>query len=293
MSSGRKKRFGDRRDGRRLHKISPINAMTAYIMKSRNDATNYFKDSVEVSESEKFLRMKRTNGYPGIGFLHLFIALYIRLASQYPAINRFVSGQRVYARNSIECVMIVKPKLKTATAETSIKVVFEPTDTINEVYRKMSAKIDSVKHDNDATETDDAANMLMKLPRLILKFAIFALSFLDYFDLMPKSLVSASPFHGSVFITDLGSIGLPAIYHHLYNFGNIPLFIAFGVKRKAFETDKDGKVCERKYLDYTISSDERICDGFYFSQMFRVFNSILRNPQMLDHPPDSVSEDVD
>ena len=293
MDKGRKKRFTDRRDGRRLRTLSPINALMPYLMKKKNDANNYFKDTVDIYEAEKFLRWKRTHGYPGMGFLHIFIASYIRVTAQYPAINRFVSGQRIFARNKIECIMMVKREMKALSEETSIKVAFEPTDSITEVYRKMNAEIEKVKKEGDATETDDAAIMLMKLPRLIRKFLVFILDILDYFDLVPKSLVSASPFHGSIVITDLGSIGLPALYHHLYNFGNVPLFISFGTKRKTYEPRKDGSFAERRYMDYTLVLDERICDGFYFSQVFRMFNSILRKPQMLDQPPEVILEDVE
>ena len=293
MGKPKKKKFSDRRDGRRLRTLPPINALMPFIMKTKNDASNFFQETVDINEAERFLRWKRAHGYPGMGLLHLFIATYLRVASQYPAINRFVSGQRVYARNNIEYVMVVKRELKTVSEETSVKIVFEPTDTINEVYSKLNVEIDKIKDKGDVTEADDAAKSLMKMPRLILKFAIFMLNVLDYFDLMPKSLLSASPFHGSLFITDLGSIGLPAVYHHIYNFGNIPLFISFGSKRKVYVTRKDGTASERKYLDYAVVMDERVCDGFYFSQAFRVFNSVLRKPQQLDHPPEIVVEDVD
>jgi len=127
---------------------------------------------------------------------------------------------------------------------------------------------------------------------LILKLAVFFFTKLDYFGLMPKALIKASPFHGSIVITDLGSIGLPALYHHLYDFGNIPVFIALGAKRKAYELRPDGTVVLRKYIDYKFVADERVVDGFYFSQAFRLFKSILKHPEKLDEPPETVVEDV-
>ena len=293
MGKVRKRRFGDRRDGRRLRSLAPYNAMTPYIMKVRSDASNFFSDTVEISEAERFLRTKRLHGYPGIGVLHLFIAAYIRIIAQYPAVNRFVSGQRIYARNNIEFVMTVKRELRTDATETSIKVTFDAHDTIGDVYRKLGREIDKVKGDSEATNTDDVARTLMKLPRLLLKFAVYFLEVLDYFGKLPQGIIKASPFHGSIIITDLGSIGLPAIYHHLYNFGNLPVFIALGAKRKTRELRHDGVVVERKYIDYRSVLDERICDGFYYSQAFKLFKSILRNPYVLDEPPVKVVEDVE
>jgi len=91
----------------------------------------------------------------------------------------------------------------------------------------------------------------------------------------------------------MGSIGLPAIYHHLYNFGNLPVFIAIGAKKKVHELNAEGNVVLKKYIEFKLVVDERICDGFYFSQAFKVFKSLLRNPEALDKPPEKVVEDIE
>jgi len=293
MGDTRKRRFGDRKDGRWLRTLDPYNSLSPYIMKVRTDASNYFSDSAEISDAERYLREKRLNGYPGIGMLHLFIAAYIRVTASYPAVNRFVSGQRIYARNNFEFIMTVKRELKTVSSETSIKVMFDPRDTIFDVYSKVNAEIDKVKNEGETTDTDAAAKAFMKIPRLFLKFVITIMGMLDYFGKIPGSLIKASPFHGSVIITDLGSISLSAIYHHLYNFGNLPVFIAIGLKRKTHMLKQDGSVVERKYIDYKLVVDERICDGFYFSQAFKLFKSTVQKPKELDNPPETVVEDVD
>ncbi|MCL2409224.1 MAG: hypothetical protein FWC96_06375 [Oscillospiraceae bacterium] len=287
-----KKRLGDRKDGRRLRTLEPYNGLIPFIMKVKSDASNFFADSIEITEAEKFLRAKRIDGQPGLGLLHLFVATFVRTASQYPGINRFVSGQRVFAREYVEFVTTVKKEMRINAPETSIKIAFDPRDTIDDVYNKLNAEVAKVK-DAAMTDTDDVAKALMKIPRLLLKFVISLLTTLDYFGKLPKSLIKASPFHGSLTISDVGSIGIPVIYHHLYNFGNMPLFISFGAKRKVYETQPDGTVIQRKYIDFTLVMDERICDGFYFSQAFKLFRSILRNPQVLETPPETVIEDVE
>ena len=292
-SGGRKRRFGDRKDGRRLRTLPPYNELTPFIMKAKNDANNYMPDSVDISEAERFLRRKRLHGYPGIGFLHLFIAAYVRVVSQYPGVNRFVAGQRIYARNEIVYVMTIKKEMKVDATETTIKVVFDPGDTINDVYRKLNIEIEKVKGAGEDTDTDDLAATLMKLPRLLLKFCVYFLEILDYFGKVPKFMIEASPFHGSMIITDLGSIGMPSVYHHLYNFGNMPVFVAIGAKRKALELMPDGSLIERKYIDYKVTMDERICDGFYFAQTLKLFKSILSKPHVLEEPPEKIVEDID
>ena len=109
---------------------------------------------------------------------------------------------------------------------------------------------------------------------------------------LPLSLLEISPFHGSMILTDLGSLGIPPIYHHIYNFGTLPVFLAFGAKRRAVELDKEGKPVERKYIDYKVVTDERIVDGFYYATAFKYLKYYMKNPAALELPPEKVEEDI-
>ncbi len=287
-----RRRIGDRKDGRLLRSLSPFYRFIPYIMVKKNDACNQFEDTVEISEAERWFRAKRQEGWKSIGMLHLFIASYVRAVSQMPGLNRFVGGQKLYARNKIEVVMTVKKALTIEAEETTIKVVFEPTDTVFDVYRKLNEKVDEIKANDEDNNTEKVAGALMKIPGLILKFAVWILNIMEYFGIIPQALLDASPFHGSMIITDLGSIGIPPIYHHIYNFGNLPLFVAFGAKRRVTELDRVGVPVERKYIDYKVVMDERTVDGMYYALAFKYLKYFLKNPAELENPPESVKEDV-
>ena len=140
--------------------------------------------------------------------------------------------------------------------------------------------------------TEQVAGALLKLPRFLLRFAIGCLRVMDYFGIIPQKLLDASPFHGSMIITDMGSLGIPPIYHHLYNFGTLPMFIAFGAKRKAVELDREGKAVERKYIDFMAVMDERVCDGYYYASSFKYMKMFMHNPSLLEVPPENVVEDL-
>ena len=109
---------------------------------------------------------------------------------------------------------------------------------------------------------------------------------------MPKVLHRVSPFHASFFITNLGSLGIPPIYHHLYDFGNLPVFGAFGCKRRANEIQDDGSVAQKKYIDVKFVLDERIVDGYYYATFFKYFRTLMRHPELLDNPPEVVNHDI-
>lgn len=293
MKKEKKRRLTDRKEGRRIRTMSPYLAVTSFLMPVRSDACNSYEDRVEISRAEKFLLEQRRAGYKNMGMLHLFVAAYVRAMSQRPGLNRFVAGQRVYARDGIIVVMTVKKELKLNAEETSIKVRFEPTDTVFEVYEKYQAAIDAVKQSGSSNGTDKVAAALMKLPSLLLKFVCFLLRLLDYFDLLPMALLNVSPFHGSMVITDLGSIGIGPIYHHIYNFGNLPMIVAMGKKYRVNELADDGSVIKRKYIDYKLVCDERIADGQYYSSGFKFFKDYVTHPEKLVEPPERVVEDID
>lgn len=292
MASSYKRRSGDRKEGRLLRSLPAFSKFIPYIMPTRNDALIHYEESFEISAVDKCLRQERVSGYKGIGFLHFMIAAYIRCLSMLPGVNRFVVGNRIYARNNIEIVMTVKRSLSIDASETTVKVSFEPTDTIFDVYRKMNEKIEEIKTGDANNNTEDVAEALCHLPRIILRFAIFALRVMDYFGWIPQSLLDASPFHGSMIITDLGSLRIGPVYHHIYNFGTLPVFIAFGAKRHAYELDKNHQPVDRKYVDCKMVMDERICDGHYYAQFLQAMRYIFAHPEILERSPTRCVEDV-
>ncbi len=291
MAKKYKKRFGDRKDGRRVRTLHPMDYVSPYIMVERNDASNFFRDSFEVTRAEEFIKRMRENGLKDFGYTHLLIATYVRTVSQFPGINRFIGGQKIYARDEIVVNMMVKKKMATNEQGTAIKVKFDPADTVADVYHKFQAAVDEV-YTSEGSGFDKAAAVINKIPGLIKKFIVWLLKTLDYFDLLPKALTGVSPFHGSLFITSMGSLGIMPIYHHLYNFGNVPVFIAFGAKRKAYEISRTGEVLKSLYIDLAVVTDERICDGFYFASAFRKFGYYMKHPEVLEKAPETVVEDI-
>ena len=292
MARNDRRRFGDRKDGRLIRSLPAFSRFIPYIMPTRNDATNLYEESMEVSDVDRRLRRLRVEGYKGIGILHFMIAAYIRLVSMLPGLNRFVVGRRIYAANDIVVVMTVKRSLAIDATETTIKVHFDPTDTIFDVYRKLNEKIDEIKATDEHNNTEDVAEALSRLPRIILRLAIRILRMMDYFGWIPESLTEASPFHGSMIITDLGSLRIKPVYHHIYNFGTLPVFIAFGAKHHVYELDRHGNMVDKKYVDCKFSLDERTVDGHYYAQAFQALRYIFQHPEILEQPPTRVVDDI-
>lgn len=213
---------------------------------------------------------------------------------RYPGLNRFLAGQKVYTHgDDIQYCMTIKKEMTADSPDTIVKVHLNPHDTADDVYRKLQSAVENVKNTPLDSSFDNTAGALTLIPGVFLKFTVWLLKTLDYFGMLPKFLLEVSPFHGSLFFTSMGSLGIPPIYHHLYDFGNLPVFGAFGMKRRAVEVQEDGSVVEKKYVDIKFTMDERIVDGFYYAAFFKHYRRILAHPEILDTPPEEVLSDID
>ena len=280
------------KEGRKLKSIDPMSIVGIHIMPSRNGASNQFNASIDITETEKFIHEKRAEGAKGLGIMHVILAAYVRTTASHPGINRFIRGQKIYARNSVEMCMTIKKKLALNAPETVIKISATPEDTIDDIYQAATKLIEENKEEQAENGMDVVAKILAHMPRIILKSAVWLLRLFDYFGLLPRALIKVSPFHGSMYITNVGSLGIDAIFHHLYDFGNLPLFIAMGKKRTEYKLNSDGTVQKLRLLDITVVCDERICDGHYYASAFKTLKKHIENPASLDAKPAKVVCDI-
>jgi hypothetical protein len=221
------------------------------------------------------------------------VAALARTLSQRPRLNRFVAGQRIYARNEILVSMVLKKRLHQDSPETAVKLRLDPQATVFDVARTIAEAVRANQGEGAGNETDRAARLFTAVPGLVLRGLMWLLRTLDFHGLMPRALHRASPFHASAFVTDLGSLGIGPIYHHLYAFGTVSLFLAFGAKEREHALGADGRVEVRKYISIKVVNDERICDGHYYASAFKYLRSLLLQPELLETSPGRVVVDQD
>ena len=290
----RRFRLGDRSDGRKLRTLQPMNRLMPYIMKKRSDAQNTFADKIEVSKADALCRKKVLEGKTNFSFLHVLLAAYLRAITQRPAINRFVSGQKIYARKEIVFVMTIKKEMSLSAPDTVIKVKFSPDDTLDDVYEKFNVvATNAIESLDKQTSFDKLIKLFNYIPGFVLRFIVWLLEGLDYIGWLPKAFMDLLPFYGSMIVTSMGSLGINPIYHHIYDFGNLPVFLSYGRKRTVFEYDKNGVMNKKRYIDIKAVTDERICDGYYFASAFKYFKKLVESPDILETPPTELIEDVD
>ena len=277
----------NRADGYRLKDCDPFYEIIPHVMTKRYDATNYIDLDLDMESIQAYINKCRGKGIK-MSHMSVMIAAYLRLVSQNPNLNRFVYNKRIYARNHF-CVSFTTLKAGGQNEETVSKIYFNLDDTIFEVNRKVRETIELNRSDENSNSMDRLLRKVMRIPFLV-SSTVCLLKWWDKHFSLPFAVIDGSPFHTSLFITNLASIRINAVYHHIYDFGTTSIFIAMGQPEKRLL--KLGEVIEeRKVIPVKVTTDERIESGYYFSRCFKEFKRYLNNPELLESKPDAIVKD--
>ena len=208
---------------RRVKSINPMAMLSPFFMPVRTGAQNFIRDYVPVEKLEAYLKEKQSNGMPNISMMYLLIAAYVRITCERPGVNRFIRGQRVWTRDEVEISLTIKKEMALNSPDTCVKIVVDRDATLAEIYEKLNKVITDYRAEPGGG-FDKITGILCHIPAVLMKFMFWIFNLLDYFSLLPKALRDLSPFHCSFFITSMGSLGIPPIYHHIYDFGSCPVF---------------------------------------------------------------------
>ena len=280
-----------RPDGRVIKGMDPLQKIMPYIMKQRYDSMNMMKNTYDCKPLDDYIAKRAAEGVE-VNYMQLFIAAMVRTVALKPQLNRFIINGKIYARNDISVSFVIHRSLRgDDDGGTTLKLHFKGTETIDEIGAVMRAAIDENLH-NTANGTDNLAGALTKVPGFLIKIGVNFLMWLDKHSLLPKKIIDLSPFHTTFWITNLKSIGLDYIYHHIYQFGTTGFFCSIGKEHMTPAVEKGtGDIVKEKLIDIGMVSDERYCDGLYFSRALRLYKKLLADPSQLEVPLDAIVED--
>lgn len=269
-----------RRDGHVI-KVNAFNAMFPYLMKNKAGSVVYYNTQLDVENLLAYIEKKKACGVE-LKFFQLFVAAVVKLFKERPHLNRFVAGRRLYQRNNIKLSFIAKKAATDEGEETNVALTFGEKTTFQDVIAKLKRDIKVAK--SDETKDDDAfVKTIMKMPRFIIRILFGILDWLDFYFDVPKALADIDPLRCSVYIANLGSIGIEAPFHHLYEWGTCSVFIAIGKIKYMPVALEDGTLTSRKMVEVKVTLDERIADGFYFARSLELMESYLKNPESIEN----------
>lgn len=281
--------FGFRSDGRQLRKADAIFKLMPNLMRERNDSQVLFQQDVITDGMDDYIKEKLEQGIK-ISYLDIVFAAVERIIAERPHLNRFCVNGRTYARKAIFMSIVVKKALSDDSTETPLKIEFDGSETIFDVKDKLQAEIAKNKKIETQNDTDKTVKALTSVPAFLIEFAMNVIRFLDKHGILPKFLIKVSPFHTSAFVTNVGSLGIDAIFHHLYNFGTTSMFFAMGRKKKTY-VYVDDELVEKKCISIAFVGDERICDGYYYASSFKLMSKYLAKPHLLEEKGSKVLDE--
>lgn len=277
-----------RADGKLLRHTDPMYRIVAHIMKKRSDSMNSITLDIPLEPIEKYIRQKKKEGR-SMSHMAVIMSAFNRTVCEYPALNRFIVNKRAYARKEIAIGMVVLRAGATG-AETMSKIYLQPEDTVLDVEDRIQEYVAKNRDNNGNNSTDKLIRFLVGLPGL-LRFAVSLLKWMDWHNLLPKAIIDASPFHVSMVFTNLASIRTNHIFHHCYDFGTTSMVMAAGNTREVPRRTRDGDIVHDKCLPLGLVMDERIASGYYFATAFRRMKEYLKNPALMEEPPEKILED--
>ncbi len=282
MYDNLKRRIGDRKDGYLLRHNSPLNKLMPHIMRYRYDALVYYEFDCDITKTEELLRSLRKNGHKNLSYTHLIMAVTARAFAEHPKMNRFIAGRKIYARNKLLFSLAAKTSLSENGKEFQTVTEVDEHDTLLEIADKFDEQISIIMKDQgEANGTDKLLNIFFKLPTWFIALAVGLFNSMNYHGIFPEALEKGLPFFSSAYVTNIGSLGGDALYHHLYEFGTTSAFIGFGKKKTVYETQADGSVKKKLLLPFKMVLDERIAEGFDFIAAMRTFTYYVENADKL------------
>lgn len=282
----RKKRSGDRFDGYLLRdEVPSMNRFMAYLMPQRTDSEAHMVIDIDTRAMESYLK-KKNEGLTEdkYTYFHLFLAAMVKCFVLRPKMNRFIAGNRMYQRDHISVSFVVKKKFEDRSEEGLAYKKYGEDDTVDTLHESIMEEIHKCRRDDVKDNSSEFMDKFMRLPHWMVKLLVGFLFKLDRRGKVPYDLIMTDPNYSSIFLTNLGSIGLDSGYHHLNNWGTNSFFGVIGKRHLVQQLNEDGPGEIIPAISVGITLDERIADGFYFSGTVRLMKKLLENPELLEQP---------
>lgn len=276
-----------RSDATLIRNLPDFTRFMPFLMPNKMGSIIYYEQDLDVSATLGLIREINRELIKDREILTLFgvvINAAVRMLAMRPRVNRFISGYRFWQRNQLLINFVAKKTLTDDGQEVNVKIECSPFETLTSTAIKVRAAVKRALSD-DGAENEDVVTTIMKMPHFLVKLLVRSMDWLDQRNLMPRSMTDSDPMWSSIFLTNVGSFGLDAPYHHLFERGNCPVFISMGKVREERSIDEDGKLVCRKKLRLRYTFDDRVADGVYMGRALELMQRFVEHADELLTPP--------
>lgn len=271
-----------RSDGTLISSLSPIRRIMPFIMPARNGAYVLFEQTIDAARAKGFLD-KLNADRPAdrqITIFHLLLRSLGNGFHEFPRMNRIVVGSRLYQRRGIWLAFSAKLRFDLDAPLFTKKITYDPNEPLGVMVDRIYASVGEGRSGRESA-SDKEVRFFLRLPAPLLRMGVRLVRWLDAYNLLPAQFIKNDPLYASIFVANLGSVGLDAAYHHLYEYGSIPIFVTMGRLYHAPVVLPDGSVGSREVFQLRYTYDERIEDGFYAARTLERVKGGLEDPESI------------
>ena len=283
------KKFGDRRDGRKLTKkeMTGMAYINCDLKKKRAYREVFMNVPIDVTEMIKYVENQNKKKDVHITYFHMFCAAIGKTIYNNPNLNIYSIGGNFYMRNDVILSFVAKTDFSDEAKEVMQMLKVEENDNVFTLSKKISGGVKKARSDSKENSSggDNLVDTVGHMPKIIRRPIVGVFKFLDKHDLLPKSLTEELLYYSSVIMSNIGTLNSPrGIYHDLTDFGTNSIMATMGKIYKQEVINEDGKKEIRDFCDFGITLDEGIGDGFYFIKSVNFLKYLLDNPKLLEGP---------
>jgi len=264
-------------DGRVAGDVPGYRRFMPALMPTRNGSIVFLDQVVQVAAAERFVAETRA-AHPELHptLFHLVLWSLGRMFDAHPHLNRFLAGGRLYDRDGIWISFTVKTELSEDGTLVEVKHRCDPAQPFADFVRDIETSVAEARAGAEAL-VDKELSVFLELPPLLRRGVVLLAGVANDFNLLPRAFIEGDPFFASVFVTNLGSVGIDAAFHHLYEYGTIPMFCTFGLVHDGVVA-RDGEPVVTRVASLKFSYDERVEDGLYAAKALQHLRSVLEDP---------------
>jgi len=266
--------FGRRPDGTLIRSLSSIRAFMPFISPRRNDSLVLYSMDIDVDAA--FALLDRVNVHRAadrqITLFHVYLCACARSLRERPFINRFTAGGRLWQRNHVAITFSAMQKIVDGSPMLTLKRIFPEGESLEEMVDSLLDRL-SRRRGGEVTRSDKEVHFFLRMPPFIVRAGVWLMHQANQLGAMPRWMIDDDPLFTSLFVANLGSVGLDSGYHHLWEWGTCSLFAVMG----RVEERADGT----RFMTVRYTYDERVEDGLYAAGAMAVIKDGVESPGSL------------
>ena len=272
-----------RPDGDLVRGEAPVRRIMPYLMRGRNESCVYQESLYRIAATRVWLKAYNRTHHPRATLFHLVAYATAVALEARPRLNRFVSGGRIYQRRGVSVSFVAKREFTDDGSDVTVKLACPRGESFADFSRSLSTQVDEAR-DSDCA-VDKEVGLIMRLPGPLVRALVAFARKLDHWNLFPAFMIRDDPMYASLFLANLGSVGVSDVFHHLYEYGTVSIFGAVSAPRRAAFTGRSG-VTSEEALSVRWTFDERIDDAFSCARSLALVQKILEDPARWLGPPE-------